>query len=127
MSRAKSQYNVSTRSVWLIVLAIVSQWDKLRAPRSRRTAPATSEPTPAGTATEGPVGSDWSGYSGTTPTVVTREPDPRKKGPILFWFTLALIALAEGALGVVDAAGAHIAAPAYPAPGLKSSAHPLVQ
>ena len=40
---------------------------------------------------------------------------PRKRGPILFWFTLALIALAEGVLGIVDLAGAAIADPAYPA------------
>jgi len=40
---------------------------------------------------------------------------PRKRGPILFWFTLALIALAEGVLGIVDLAGASVAGPAYPA------------
>ena len=40
---------------------------------------------------------------------------PRKRGPILFWFTLALIALAEGVLGIVDMAGADVADPAYPA------------
>lgn len=82
----------------LLVLGIVSQWDRLRAPRSRR----SSTPVTGSTA-------------GVAPTVVMREPDPRKKGPILFWFTVALIALAEGAMGVVDAAGAHIAGPAYPA------------
>jgi len=40
---------------------------------------------------------------------------PRKRGPILFWFTLALILLAEGALAIVDLAGVSVAAPAYPA------------
>lgn len=93
----------------LIVLGVVSQWDKLRAPRSRRSQPdefsapaqATVDPSAGGTP-----------Y---TPTAVLREPDPRKKGPILFWFTLALIALAEGALGVADAAGANIVGPAYSA------------
>lgn len=44
-----------------------------------------------------------------------RPRNPRKRGPVLFWFTLALIALAEGALGVVDAAGADVAPSAYPA------------
>ncbi len=44
-----------------------------------------------------------------------RMRSPRKRGPILFWFTLALIALAEGVLGIVDLAGAEIAGPAYPA------------
>ena len=47
--------------------------------------------------------------------VAHRPVNPRKRGPILFWFTLALIVLAEGILGIVDAAGAQVAAPAYPA------------
>ena len=42
-------------------------------------------------------------------------PNPRKRGPILFWFTLALIVLALGVLGMIDVAGADIAASAYPA------------
>lgn len=50
-----------------------------------------------------------------TVTRPVRESDPRRTGPLLFWFTLALVALAEGILGTVDVAGAHIAAPAYPA------------
>jgi phage shock protein PspC (stress-responsive transcriptional regulator) len=45
----------------------------------------------------------------------SRGRSPRKRGPILFWFTLALIALAEGVLGIVDLAGADVADPAYPA------------
>jgi phage shock protein PspC (stress-responsive transcriptional regulator) len=44
-----------------------------------------------------------------------RTPNPRKRGPILFWFTIALIALAEGVLGIADAAGASVANPAYAA------------
>jgi phage shock protein PspC (stress-responsive transcriptional regulator) len=44
-----------------------------------------------------------------------RVRSPRKRGPILFWFTLALIALAEGVLGIVDMAGADVADTAYPA------------
>ena len=42
-------------------------------------------------------------------------PNPRRRGPILFWFTLALIALALGTLGIIDGAGASIADSAYPA------------
>ncbi len=41
--------------------------------------------------------------------------NPRKRGPILFWFTLALSALGIGVLGILDLAGAPIADPAYPA------------
>ena len=44
-----------------------------------------------------------------------RPRNPRKRGPILFFFTLALIALAEGVLGVVDLAGVDVADGAYPA------------
>ena len=50
-----------------------------------------------------------------TATYVPRPPNPRKRGPILFWFTLALIALAEGVLGIVDLAGVSVADAAYPA------------
>ncbi|MFT4264992.1 MAG: PspC domain-containing protein [Nocardioides sp.] len=48
---------------------------------------------------------------------VTRAQQRRssKRGPLLFWFTLALVALAEGTLGVIDGAGASVVAPAYPA------------
>ena len=41
--------------------------------------------------------------------------DPRKRGPILFWFTLALIALGLGTLGIVDLSGVTVTAGAYPA------------
>lgn len=44
--------------------------------------------------------------------------DPRKTGPVLFWITLAFVALGLGVLGLVDVAGAHIASAAYPATAL---------
>ncbi|GAB3028082.1 hypothetical protein GCM10011376_16530 [Nocardioides flavus (ex Wang et al. 2016)] len=52
--------------------------------------------------------------------------NPRKRGPILFFFTVALIALAEGVLGVVDVAGADVADSAYPALALGITAAMLV-
>ena len=59
-----------------------------------------------------------------------REPrrprNPRKRGPRLFLFTLALIALAEGVLGVVDLAGLPVADSAYPALALGITAVMLV-
>ncbi|WP_426246924.1 PspC domain-containing protein [Nocardioides sp. LHG3406-4] len=44
-----------------------------------------------------------------------RPRDPRKGGPILFWFTLALIALALGTLGIVQLSGVDVVDSAYPA------------
>src|SRR5205823_6338498 len=41
--------------------------------------------------------------------------NPRRRGPILFWFTLALAALGIGVLGIADLAGAPVADAAYPA------------
>lgn len=41
--------------------------------------------------------------------------NPRKRGPVLFWFTMALVALTLGVLGIVDAAGADVVDAAYPA------------
>lgn len=66
-------------------------------------------PAPAGTVTlDKPVAPPpW------TPAPV--RVNPRKRGPILFWFTLALCALGIGLLGVLDLAGAPVAGPAYPA------------
>ena len=41
--------------------------------------------------------------------------DPRRRGPRLFWFTVALVALALGGLGTLDLAGVPVADGAYPA------------
>lgn len=46
---------------------------------------------------------------------------PRKPGPILFLWTLALIALALGTVGIIDLAGVDVAASAYPATALAIS------
>ena len=62
--------------------------------------------------TYGPT--DAPGHWGQYAQVPRRPRNPRKRGPILF-FTLALIALAEGVLGVVDLAGAEFADSSYPA------------
>jgi phage shock protein PspC (stress-responsive transcriptional regulator) len=51
-----------------------------------------------------------------------RPVNPRKRGPILFWFALAVMAVALGALGVADLAGADVAPSAYPATALGLSA-----
>jgi hypothetical protein len=51
-----------------------------------------------------------------------RPVNPRKKGPILFWFALAVMAVALGVLGIADLAGADVAPSAYPATVLGLSA-----
>ncbi|MCD4524604.1 PspC domain-containing protein [Nocardioides sp. cx-173] len=55
-------------------------------------------------------------YPAYVPAPVPPHPrPPRRRGPLLFWFTLALIALAEGVLGIVDLAGATVSDSSYPA------------
>lgn len=81
-------------------------------------APATYGPDPYGPVDYGPdpygpvdAPGHWQQYA-----PAPRQPrNPRRRGPILFLFTLALIALGEGVLGVVDLAGVPITASAYPA------------
>ncbi len=77
--------------VGLIVLLVISA-------RSPRTPPPTTQ-------TGAPA------YA-----AVRREhANPRKRGPILFWYTMALVALALSTLAIADAAGAQITDSAYPA------------
>jgi phage shock protein PspC (stress-responsive transcriptional regulator) len=52
--------------------------------------------------------------------------DPRKKGPLLFWIAIPLIALALGILGTADLAGTHVIPAAYPALALAVVAALLV-
>lgn len=72
-------------------------------------------PTGAGTWEPG-----WQAYAPQRPR------RPRKRGPLLFLPTLALVALAEGVLGVVDLAGVDVTASAYPALALAVTATMLV-
>lgn len=74
----------------------------------------------------------WSGWDAEAPTsqfpgmpgpppgqyaahIPPLPPNPRKRGPILFWFTLALVVLGTGVLGVVEGSGTAVADSAYPA------------
>ena len=85
------------------------------------TEPAYAEPTYADPSYPAPT------YAATTYSRGPRRPRyPRKRGPKLFLFTLALIALAEGILGVVDLAGVPVADSAYPALALGITALMLV-
>lgn len=94
-------------------------------------APRYGEETPVPTGEPGPAAYDegWAAPPPGTPVAHARAPrprNPRKRGPILFWFTLALLALAEGILGVVDLAGVDVVPSAYPALALGITAVMLV-
>ncbi|QCX28337.1 PspC domain-containing protein [Nocardioides jishulii] len=79
-----------------------------------------------------PTGPGPTTYAWTpTPPPAPRPPlarprDPRRRGPVLFWFTLALVALAMGVLGTVDLAGVAVPASAYPALAMTICAAMLV-
>jgi phage shock protein PspC (stress-responsive transcriptional regulator) len=114
----------------LVALAVL--WFAARGTTTDAGAPRYGEEVPLedGTAAPGAASYDegWAPPPG-TPMTYARSPrprNPRKRGPILFWFTLALIALAEGVLGVVDVAGADILPSAYPALALAITAAVLV-
>lgn len=79
-------------------------------------ADASTDPAAAWTPAPGPVAYQGWDASYARPARAPRTPrNPRRRGPILFFFTLALIALAEGVLGVVDLAGVDVVDSAYPA------------
>jgi phage shock protein PspC (stress-responsive transcriptional regulator) len=108
--------------VGLVVLMVVN--------RSRRPRDVYRPPGPDGS----PAVSAPAPYSSENPTVppgayAPRPPrprNPRRRGPILFWFTLALIATAIGVLGVVDVSGVEVVGAAYPALALGITALMLV-
>jgi phage shock protein PspC (stress-responsive transcriptional regulator) len=97
--------------VALVALLVLVYVDRDRKPRpTAPPVPHVPEPgtgafTPAAPGTPVPVAT----------TYLPRPRNPRRRGPILFWFTLALAALGLGVLGILDLAGAPIADPAYPA------------
>lgn len=59
----------------------------------------------------GPHGATYAGYQPPSPKPV----DPTKRGPILFWFTMALAALGVGVVLMLQLAGWDVPPAAYPA------------
>ena len=90
-----------------LVALLATQWPR----RGRRGGVPTGTPTPG---TVPPLG-DTTVHAPYTQTVQPRPVNPRKRGPILFWFALAVMAVGLGILAVVDLAGASVAPSAYPA------------
>ena len=72
---------------------------------------AYAYPDPTATYPTAPAG----GAPWTPPVRAPKPRDPRRRGPVLFWFTLALIALAVGILGMVHVSGVDVPGSAYPA------------
>ena len=72
------------------------------------TRPATDE-------TARPTQAPYQPYQPYQATTYVRPRNPRKRGPILFWFTLALIATGVGTLGIIDVSGIAVPGAAYPA------------
>ncbi|HWJ08656.1 MAG TPA: LiaF domain-containing protein, partial [Nocardioides sp.] len=65
-----------------------------------------------------PPGGSGASYETYRPWQPPRPPwptDPRRRGPLLFPFTVALIVLALGAVGTMDLAGVDVVPSAYPA------------
>lgn len=107
----------------LLLLALGVAW--LVARGRRGAAPsdaAATAPAPAPLGSDAPAPVTASGVTGTTPPPPTWGPPPpplvpprpRRTGPVLFWPTLAVLALALGVLGMVDV-GADVPLSAYPA------------
>lgn len=80
---------------------------------------ATPEPYATPTRSPAPTSYDLGQPSYAVPPAdyarARRPRNPRKRGPLLFFFTLALVALGVGVLGVADLAGADFADSSYPA------------
>ena len=116
--------------VALIVLVVVSRSDR---GKTKPPVPPGPPGSPVPTVPPAPYGAvvpqtqqgwvqpqtEWQAQQYTTQQIQQPAPpryrNPRKRGPILFWFTLALSALGVGLLGMADAAGAGVADSAYPA------------
>lgn len=55
------------------------------------------------------------------PAAPAAPPAPRRPGPVLFWYTLALVAIGTGVLASIDLAGVDVVDSAYPALALVTS------
>ena len=111
----------------VVVVALVVLWFVNRnQQRTAGTVPPPSYPASAAPpSTAAPVGHPATGYGSpadpTTryaaydPAAYARPRKPRKRGPVLFWATLALIAIGIGTLGVIEGAGNEVPDAAYPA------------
>ncbi|MBE7324895.1 PspC domain-containing protein [Nocardioides sp. Y6] len=97
---------------WPLALLALVAWVLYDRSRVASTAAAPTPPT-APMATPGSAPAQ--AYAPAPTWTPARPRDPRRRGPVLFWFTLALVVLAMGVLGTVELAGVPVVASAYPA------------
>lgn len=113
--------------IGLVLLVVLSN----RGGERRRADQAAYAPPTYGPPTDGPPTASGPSYAAAVPPptyapVPMRPRNPKRRGPILFWFTLALSALGIGVLGIVDLAGVDVAGAAYPALVLATTGTMLV-
>lgn len=110
--------------VVLVVMTIAQREPKLH-PLVRQPGPtyAPADPTDPTTtsAAQATPAAAW-----VPPAPVAKPRDPRRAGPVLFWYALAVIVIGVGVLGMVDLAGADVPGSAYPAVALGTCAALLV-
>jgi phage shock protein PspC (stress-responsive transcriptional regulator) len=111
----------------VLVTLMPRRGDRADAPPVGSSGPPPGQPAPFAPAPNAQPGQTGVSFPYVPPPsyAVPEQPrpvNPRKKGPILFWFALAVMAVALGVLGVFDLAGADIAPSAYPATALGLSA-----
>jgi hypothetical protein len=101
---------------WLAILAAVVIWFLNRKDRTPREQGGYGYAEPTFTGAQAAGETSYAPQVQEYARAPRRQPrNPRRRGPILFFFTLALVALAEGVLGVVDLAGVAVTDSAYPA------------
>ncbi len=94
----------------VVVLVVMNRRDRHRPPSGSASAPSGSVGAMTPPAPGQPAPPPYA-----APARPVVQVDPRRRGPKLFWFTLALVTLGVGLLGTADVAGLDVADSAYPA------------
>lgn len=95
-------------------------WPTTPPTTSPTTSPMTPEHAPAGAPMTAPMSATgqptaWTPAPPTTPLPPVAPSRRERRGPVLFWFTMALCALGVGVLGLLDQGGAGVPDAAYSA------------
>lgn len=98
-----------------LVLLVVFGSKQAKDKRSGWGGDTLTPPQPSTAGQSAPSGPTYEGYRPWQPSHPPRPVDRRRRGPLLFPFTLALTVLALGVVGTVDLSGVDVAPSAYPA------------